>query len=126
MRTVLPDIILYSIVTVLAVVGFVLLEIVQHHRTKWNYTCYIAFAVITATNFFVPIYHDVTDTMEEYTYMPAYTFLVVIGCYMYFGVKKNIVAACLGVAVSVGHVTILVLITYKKADKLVATVRTSL
>ncbi|XP_066250810.1 adenylate cyclase type 2-like [Euwallacea similis] len=116
---VLPDLIVYSLVILLALTGFILLEVINRQQQKWTYTCLTSFIIIFVANFGLPLYHDLRKTADLYTYMPAYTFLLVISCYMFFGVEKNWVACSLGVAVSCVHVLILALNTYKRSDKLV-------
>ncbi|XP_066157094.1 adenylate cyclase type 2 isoform X2 [Euwallacea fornicatus] len=119
---VLPDLIVYSLVILLALTSFILLEVIHRKHQRWTYICFVSFIIIFVANFGLPLYHDLQKTMDSYTYMPAYTFLLVISCYMFFGVEKNWVACSLGVAVSFVHVLTLALMTYKQSDKLVARV----
>ncbi|XP_019763567.2 adenylate cyclase type 2 isoform X2 [Dendroctonus ponderosae] len=121
-HSVVPDLIIYSAVCLLSVLGLITLEIVERRQQKWFYFCAIAFGVLLLANFFPPIYHDLNNTASEYSYTPAYTFLIVIGCYLFFGVQKNWMAVLLGASVSSAHITTLVLVTYRGSDILVTRV----
>ncbi|KAL1517439.1 hypothetical protein ABEB36_001204 [Hypothenemus hampei] len=121
-RAIIPDITIYATITVLSIVGIIVLEMLQRRHKKWTYICWIAFAILFFANFFLPIFHDFVGTMDdddpEVNYMPAYTFLIIIGCYMFFAVKKNTTATVLGAAVSFVHILVLIFLTYRNSLQL--------
>ncbi|CAH1132480.1 unnamed protein product [Ceutorhynchus assimilis] len=116
LESLFPDLFLYTATIILSIIGLIFLEITQRRQKRWKYLCVVAFLVIFFANFFPPIYHDLKKTNGRHPYTPAYTFLLVNSCYIFFGVAKNWVSSLLGVIVSLVHIVTLILFTYKNKD----------
>ncbi|XP_050295207.1 adenylyl cyclase X E-like isoform X2 [Anthonomus grandis grandis] len=115
LKILLPDLLVYTLVSVHSLVGLVILEIVKKRSTRWDYFCVIAFLVIFVANFFPPVYHDLMGTDLTCTYTPAYSFLIIIACYIFLGIEKGFVAAILGTVVSTAHVLTLIFVSYRES-----------
>ncbi|KAF7274387.1 hypothetical protein GWI33_012955 [Rhynchophorus ferrugineus] len=112
MEDLLPDLIIYSLMSCLSVMGLFSLEILMRRKKKWSYLCAVAFAMLFFTNFFLPLYHSFVTAPNDYRYMPGYTFLLIIACYIFFGVSNNWIAVLGGFLVSACHIGLVVTLTY--------------
>ncbi|XP_030751470.1 adenylyl cyclase X E-like isoform X2 [Sitophilus oryzae] len=112
----IPDLTVYASITCLSVIGLYFLEVTVKNQKEWSYFPTTAFIALFIGNFFVPLYHSFVDVPDGYYYTPAYTFLLIIACYVFFGVPKNWIATMAGLLVSAVHVITVLFISYDTLD----------
>lgn len=107
---VLPDLILYGLITVLPIIGLGITDgFVKQHPNLLNVISAAAFFVLFFVNFFVPIYHGLSG---EYKLIPAYTTYLILSCYIFFNIYNNLIACLLGFLVTFTHIVVASTIIY--------------
>ncbi|KRT84073.1 hypothetical protein AMK59_727 [Oryctes borbonicus] len=107
---VIVDLVLYGMLTILPIFGlFVSERYVKNHPKLLSVLSVMAFVLLFLTNITVPIVHYL---WREDNLRPIYTTLLIISCYVFFHLSSNILALCMGCAVTIAHLIILVFVTY--------------
>lgn len=100
----------YSIIAVVAVAALFLKETVgKTCCTNPLFVTILTILVLITIDFFIPLYHS-----SEALLRPAYTTHIVIVCYVFLPISDNLQAFTFGTAVTICHLIILGLVTYKK------------
>lgn len=73
------------------------------------YLSCFSFAVIVFMNFFVPIYHELSNNGH---FRPAYTTHLLLFCYMFLNIQNHLYAIIIGTIITITHLLTLYLVVY--------------
>ncbi|CAH1170186.1 unnamed protein product [Phaedon cochleariae] len=96
LHSVIPDLILYSMMIVLSLSGITLVDRIAKNHQILQYVCLMWYGIIFFVNFFIPIYHR-----DDGRFLPAYTPTLIIATYLFFCIKRLYVALLMGLLVGV-------------------------
>lgn len=125
LTVVLPDLILYFMTFCLSTMGLITVDkLVKRYQTVKCYSI-IAFVLLNFVNGFIPIY----NYNAPVNIRPSHTELLILSCYIFFGISKLIMALAVGIFVTAENVLILIFVTYRQSDLLwqcVSMIKTSI
>lgn len=109
MDLVLPDLILYSTIVILSMLGLYTVDIVAEKYKKLNQISLISFGIVLFVSGFVPYYHWFYDGNR---FRAAYSSHLILACYLFLSIDNLWMATGVGVTVSLLHLLTLYFVTY--------------
>lgn len=109
---VIVDLVFYSVLAVLPIVGLLLSETyIRKHPKALKIVSAIAFFLLYVADITLPVYHD-----KEENFRPSYSSHLILACFVFFNVANYIYSLILAIIVSVTHILILYFITYRDSS----------
>lgn len=108
---ILPDIMCYSVLAVLAIIALFLKETIGKTCAAFPLVVTVlTILLLVASDMFIPLFHS------SYFLRPAYSSHIIIACYVFLPINSNLQAFIFGFAVTMCHFVIVGFVTYKKAS----------